>query len=458
MKNKGILNKSKLFVIILIICSACSEDLLDKTPISSAAGDNFFLTPNDFETAVNGIYDGLQSNSYYGDFWRYVMEHRSDNIDDNEPGRQAGAWYEINKFQESASNVVLRDVWSAMYVVISRSNEVLSRIDGIAMDEALRTKLTGEARFLRALTYFNLTRLWGEVPLITSNLDPETIRESASRNSVSEVYMQIEDDLQAAISNLPSGAPSGLASSEAATVLLAKVRMTLGNFNDALPLLESLDLTSLIPLDQIWDISNELNDEMIFVVSFQSSITAESHPAWYSSAESEIVSADLFDAYEQSDLRDTLIYGNNDLGGLPIPIKYREAPVAGGQYGSDCPVIRKAEAVLLKAEALNEIGYVADGEAFDLLNLVRTRAGISNLTSSDLPDQASFRSAIFEERRLEFALEGQRWFDLQRSGMAQSELAEVGIDFQSYQLLFPVPQTEIDAFQDVSRFPQNPGY
>lgn len=130
----------------------------------------------------------------------------------------------------------------------------------------------------------------------------------------------------------------------------------------------------------------------------------------------------------------------------------------GGSYGLDYPVIRKADAVLLLAEALNEEGYSADGEAFELLNRVRSRAGLAALTSADLADQDAFREAIFEERRLELALEGHRWFDLQRSGTAAEALAEVGIAFQPFQLLYPLPQSEIDAFQDDTRFRQNEGY
>ena len=85
-------------------------------------------------------------------------------------------------------------------------------------------------------------------------------------------------------------------------------------------------------------------------------------------------------------------------------------------------------------------------------------AGLAALTSADLADQDAFREAIFEERRLELALEGHRWFDLQRSGTAAEALAEVGIAFQPFQLLYPLPQSEIDAFQDDTRFRQNEGY
>ncbi len=263
-----------------------------------------------------------------------------------------------------------------------------------------------------------MVRLWGDVPLLTEELDPEAIRTTASRNSVNEVFGQIISDLEFASTNLPSGGNAARATQIAADILHAKVLIRQGKHGEAIPLLRSVDASGLIPISEVWDANNKLNDEMIFVIRFKADVPTESHGRWYETVETPLVSEDLRQAYIDAGdvLRGPLIEPNNDLGGPPIPLKFQEAPFGGGSYGSDYPVIRKADVVLLLAESLNEQGYVPDGEAFDLLNLVRARAGLSALASIDLATQDAFRDAVFEERRLEFALEGKRWFDLQRSG------------------------------------------
>ena len=110
------------------------------------------------------------------------------------------------------------------------------------------------------------------------------------------------------------------------------------------------------------------------------------------------------------------------------------------------------------AEALNEIGYNANGDAFKYLNEVHERAGLATLTSNDIPDQEAFKASIFKERQLEFPYEGHRWFDLIRTGMAKSEMAKIGLDIAEYRHIFPVPQTEIEKMNNTDIFNQNSGY
>ena len=141
-------------------------------------------------------------------------------------------------------------------------------------------------------------------------------------------------------------------------------------------------------------------------------------------------------------------------------VKFFDAIGTGNDAGNNFIVIRYADVLLMYAEALNEVSYDATGtgDAFKYLNSVRARAGVASLTPAQLPDQASFRNATLQERNLELALEGERWFDLLRSGQAISALAAVGITVQPYQLLYAVPQTEIDVINNPNNFPQNPGY
>ena len=450
-----------ILVVLPLIFSACGDDFLELTPNSDASSDNFFQNAGDIETATTGIYSELQDAGYYGDFWRQLGEYRSDNIDVQNVLFLAGRDTEINEFRESASNEVIESGWKAIQRVIFAANLVLDRIETVTIDNDSKTLFQAEARFLRALSYFNLVRLWGEVPLLTSPLEPEEVRSNAQRDAVSDIYGTIVEDLIFAQSNLPgSNGASGRATQNAAHALLAKVYITQGRHSDAIPALRNVDVSTLIPLSEVWGYQDELNDEMIFLVRFRADISTQSHTAWYDTNGDPLISDNLRQAYvDAGDTnRGALLESNNDLGGDPIPLKFQEEPFGGGSYGRDYPVLRKADVALMLAESLNEGGYVADGEAFDLLNRVRSRAGLPAYTSTDLADQGAFRDAIFLERRLEFALEGHRWYDLKRSGKATTALMDVGITFQDFQLLYPLPQTEIDAFQDETRFPQNIGY
>ena len=128
--------------------------------------------------------------------------------------------------------------------------------------------------------------------------------------------------------------------------------------------------------------------------------------------------------------------------------------------GNDQILLRYADVLLMYAEALNEISYDASegSVALKQLNDVRERAGISTLTSADVPNKETFKKAILDERQREFPYEGHRWFDLVRMGYAKQALSAEGIDVQDYQLLFPIPQTEIEKIGNSSILWQNPGY
>ena len=137
-------------------------------------------------------------------------------------------------------------------------------------------------------------------------------------------------------------------------------------------------------------------------------------------------------------------------------VKYEFAPPEQGE--SDWPVIRYADVLLMLSEALNEEGYVPDGEAFDLLNRVRNRAGLAALTAAEVPDQEAFRLAIAHERRVELAGEGHRWFDLVRTGRFMDVMNSKGFNVAPRHVVFPIPQREIDNVNDPSVLSQNNGY
>ena len=321
-------------------------------------------------------------------------------------------------------------------------------------------------RFIRALSYFHAVQLWGPVPLVLQADGTEASREHV-RNSTSEVYAAIEADLQFAAANLPATFPAsetGRATSGAANGLLGKVLLTQGKYGEAatvLRLVVNSGTYMLMPtIAEVFDPANEYNAEILFAVVFTADNTAEDHGLFFGSGIGDMIQPGFREEYDESDQRLALLeMVVPDGTALVVPKKFFEPLSAAGTVGTDFPVLRYADILLMLAEALNEQGFDAGGEALDLLNQVRTRAGLPAFATGELGSQEAFREAVQLERRLELPLEGHRWYDLLRSGLAietMNPLLDNPID--SNDLLFPIPNTQIQIYNNSTSFPQNPGY
>jgi hypothetical protein len=332
----------------------------------------------------------------------------------------------------------------------------------------LRIQYEGEARFLRALTYFNIVRLWGNAPLI---LQPITTQEAYSqvRNNASEIYSAIEADLIFA-EQLPKkyadDADLGRATSGAAKVLLAKVYLTQRKQNEAVVLLEDLitnyaEVYGLQPTpEDIFDVTKKMNKEIVFAVRFSKTIPGENSSTHDAYTNKFGLDAALLSGYKGTDKRKALL-GYTRINSTFIVKKYAEAPdPTTNNIGFDFPVLRWADVLLMYAEALNEVGYSSDetGAAFTALNAVRSRATASLYNNTTLTDQSSFREAVLLERRLELPLENHRWFDLLRTGKAIDAMKVVKLDITDNDLLYPIPESEVLIMNNPTGFPQNPGY
>ena len=282
------MRKITLFAAALLGLAACKSDFLDLKPLSQPNVDNFYKTANDFGNAVNGAYDALQSPNQYGNDYNTIIETRSDNVLDNDPSSNAGLRYNIDRFIEPTTNSVLRDTWGSLYTGINRCNLILDKIDAVPMDAALKARYKGEAQFIRALSYFNLVRLWGNVPLVLTAGSTAEAR-SYTRNEVAEVYTAIEKDLTAAAGGLPAtytGTDVGRATSGAAKGLLGKVYVTEKKYAQAVPVLKELvDGTTYKLLPNIADVflvTNKNNAEILFAVKFKKGGTlGEGHGSWF---------------------------------------------------------------------------------------------------------------------------------------------------------------------------------
>ena len=466
--NKTLTGRGLAALLLLSLLSSCGKDFLELVPQSEVNAANFYKTEADIRAAVNGAYGSMQSTSQYFGNFVYLLENRSDNIYDTNPGGNAGREYSLDFFIETTDNGVIQGSWSSLYNGILQCNTVLDKIDAVPMNATAKEQLKAEMRFIRALNYFHLVRMWGKVPLIIKALSPaETY--SLGRNEVAEVYNAIEQDLTFAGATLPATYPvaqNGKATSGAALGLLGKVYLTQQKFLQAKNTLAQVIATNryqLLPnVADVFSVSNEYNAEILFAVRYSKTLAGEGHvlnPVFEFAGLN--LDPTLLAAYASTDQRRDLLNVTRIDANLAPVKKYFDTPFNNTSYGNDFPVLRYADVLLMYAEATNEVGFVANGDALTNLNLVRTRAQAPAYTATALATQQSFRTAVYLERRLEFPLEEQRWYDLLRTGTAAAAIRSLGgnyaQNFQDFRLLYPIPKSEIDKLNNPS-FQQNPGY
>jgi hypothetical protein len=253
--------------------------------------------------------------------------------------------------------------------------------------------------------------------------------------------------------------------------LLGKVYLTEKKYGQAVAVLkELLPVASnpykydLLPnIADVFSVSNKMNAEVIFAVQYDKTVSGEGHGLNYYFNQ-PVLDPKLLAAYGATDKRRALLNTTTvDANNKPVNKYYDTFDPSNKTMGNDYIVLRYADVLLMYAEALNEQGYDGDsgGDAFVFLNKVRERAGADPYTAVQLPDQDSFRQAIYAERRLEFPLEWQRWFDLVRTNTAATALQQSGLTplaIESWQYLYPLPQSEIDIMNNPEGFSQNNGY
>lgn len=517
----------KIFFSLIIatgfLISSCNKDL-NQIPISAATIPTFYKQPSDFIQGINATYNSLRG---YPDRALFLSEVRSDNIyPSNDVGRDPDP---VNNFAVGiAPNTYVEEAWSANYSGIFKANVLLNQITvngANAGSAALAIRLSAEARFLRAFFYFDLVKYFGKVPIVDHPvLADEAI--TIPRSSVADVYTFIIADLQYATTNLPANFAGtfpnytatdiGRASKYAAEGLLAKVYMTrsgptygiegpgmgLSEWSLALPLLQDIITNGgfvfnttpyafPVPAGGIFSYSNQspvTNKEAIFDVMYltgQTPVLGATFPwqlvpqAYFNSFNgtsaagalgTPSVSNNLLNNYSTAPLDTrksptlhTSAYTNlGTLDNHPFFRKYMDStkmPTSRFDWGINFIAIRYTDILMLKAECIlrGAAGTQADVDA--IVNQVRARAGQPVIANVTLPQ-------LFDERRREFAGEGSRWFDLQRSGnlitimnawiavedAALHKMSQVVPNF----IIYPVPQSQLDAAPGL--YSQNPGY
>lgn len=450
-----------------LLMTSCGDSFFDLEPASSVTIDKVYKTASDYNVAVIGCYAKLQSQV---NFYTECCEYRSDNLSLGAPTAGTQDRYDIDHFTEKPSNGILSSYWANFNNNVYRCNLLLDQIDGANFAENLKKQYKGEAMFIRALNYFNMYRIWGGVPA-TKHVVSAAEALKVARYSDEQMFDLIAGDLKEIVDNnyLPetySSADMGRATSGAAKALLGKVYLTFHKWTEAKDILSQLigKYQLVSPIAQVFDVDNKNNNEIIFAVHFNKEIEGEGHSYWYNltnASDDTNQTSSLLNTFPTGDARKDLItYVQVEKNVRLMNKFYNTKSPTFKTVGNDQILLRYADVLLMYAEALNEIQYDASEGSLALkyLNAVRQRAGISNLTVKQLPTQEKFRKGILVERQREFPYEGQRWFDLVRMGFAKSVMAENGVEIKDYQLLFPIPQQEIEKVGDKSILWQNPGY
>lgn len=447
--------------------TSCGDSFFDLEPASSVTIDKVYKTASDYNVAVIGCYAKLQSQV---NFYTECCEYRSDNLSLGAPTAGTQDRYDIDHFTEKPSNGILSSYWANFNNNVYRCNLLLDQIDGANFAEDLKKQYKGEAMFIRALNYFNMYRIWGGVPA-TKHVVSAAEALKVARYSDEQMFDLIAGDLKEIVDNnyLPetySSADMGRATSGAAKALLGKVYLTFHKWTEAKDILSQLigKYQLVSPIAQVFNVDNKNNNEIIFAVHFNKEIEGEGHSYWYNltnASDDTNQTSSLLNTFPTGDARKDLITYVQVEKNVRLMNKFYDTKSPTFKtVGNDQILLRYADVLLMYAEALNEIQYDASEGSLALkyLNAVRQRAGISNLTVKQLPTQEKFRKGILVERQREFPYEGQRWFDLVRMGFAKSVMAENGVEIKDYQLLFPIPQQEIEKVGDKSILWQNPGY
>lgn len=487
-----------VFLIIVTLLPGC-KDLLNKEPLASLSESSAYVTSDDAIKAIYAAYEPLLN--YRGISGYSLYDIGCDNAEKGGEGPSDGAAFnEIPYFTITASNSVARQAWQTAYLGIRRANLVLENIPDIEMDDNVKQRVLGEARFLRSYHYFILVSLYGDVPLIVdSNIESFEIE----RSDKELIYNQIISDLKLAIETLPlkSKMPSdelGRVTKGAAKAYLGRVYLFKRDFQEAekwfKEVVDSKEYELEEDYDYIFTKDAEFGKENIFEVNYIYS------PQFRSVANTNSIrqgsagmygygfcnpTQDFIDAFEEDDPRlwqtvykngdimpdgKVADVGNSETGYMSkkVYLAEDEFPPTGDprNSGKNEILYRYGMLLLWYAEAANENGNTQ--EALDALNIIRARARQGN--SNVLPDVSEtskdqLRTKIYQEQRVEYGMENIRYFDLLRQNRLGAVMTAYSEKYNSNKgknfregvnELFPIPQTEIDLSQGSLK--QNPGY
>lgn len=478
----------RLFIILYSFCffiliQSCKKGL--NIPPASELSNEFVLTKKGAESLLNAVYADGQFNADPGANRIYIEEATTDVL----VNYRGILNIDVLPFQNFAwlpTATFLSQFYSKNYVTIRDANLLLANVD--ANKELLETekaRMKAECRFLRALAYSYLYGWFGPTPLITEPFTNSNQEFNIPRADEAELINFIETELQAVVADLPeTSSLTGKATQGAALGVLTKFYMVTKNWDEATNTSKQIMDAGRYKLwndyTTLFAIANKGNSEMIFVYpcialsGFGNIWTANALPPQYpthvfNTATQVCMPVAFYNTFTEGDKRRDLILASytNTLGAFidlttgveyqnPRSLKYPIDPVAVDRnHADDIPLLRYADILLCRSEALVMSSGTVSQEALDLLNMVHTRAGLTAYTMADVPDRSTFIDVLLRERGWEFYSEGKRREDLLRHDRFIQNAIDRGLSAAEHQKRFPLPQSEVDANRNVV---QNPGY
>lgn len=509
---KRTINKNVFFLAAMLITTmlSCEKGLEEET--FSVLDANTLSLPANGEQAVRGTYAALKDNGgygYYAGYLYWLYEYPGEVVTTRANARQG---VQLDQLTYDANNSTINDVWTSIYRLVSRANESEEIIKKInykenGSSEALQKQHLGEVRFLRALAYFDATSLWGSVPLLNKPSSEFTeADENPPLTDQADIETAMIADLQYAEANLPESYPGSevaRATSGAAKSLLGRLYMRRLEWKKAADKLAEVmgkgyDLRSPAEggIVSLFSRDNRSDNEFIFVLKSSNETSAygvnsnsfgqNSTPWDFNRGWGNFpLHLSFYSIFNPEDSRRNLLTGvYNTIYGqvVAVPKEYggigeeadRDTTLAifvynlkyphTGNYNysgyNNVPIIRYADVLLMRAEALNELNGI-NQESLDLINQIRSRSGLQNYSLTDFSSKDALRDAIFEERNKEFFMEGRRRDDLIRWGLAASGGSNPLLKFKEKVVpalknpstysdavnyaLFPYPQKEIQS-------------
>lgn len=499
---KNLKNKISWFLLAPIaICFWSCSDFLEEIDKSNFTLENYFTRPEHATSVVNATYESLRpimQSGFNGGPW--MMTEFATGLAETELGQAQNSLF-IRSLINNSDNDYGQSYWTTYYRGIANANLAIAKIPEIEMDQAVKNRLLGEARFLRAYYYFHLVRLFGSIPLITQPIDLTSPEMYAEPSSVEAIYNQIVEDLNTAeTSGLPTHEGTGRVSMGAVKTMLSSVYLTMAGYplqkgneyyllaaNKAKEVMDSGQFRLFTEYNQLNAVELKNQGEHIFMVQFAAFIVPSTWQvsiipynrgisAYNDETGGIFANADFVRSFEQGDKRVrekqffyteyTLRSNRNQtmqLGDYYIWKHFdEEAQLNTTSSGMNWPIYRFAEVLLTYAEAINE-SQGPTAEAFAAINQIRRRAELPDLNGLS---QDALRNAIWKERWFELCYENKTWFDMVRLRKAFNVLTGQFEEYVGHQfsygptltereLLFPIPTAEV---RNNTNLRQNPGY
>ncbi|MGJ1421187.1 RagB/SusD family nutrient uptake outer membrane protein [Sphingobacterium spiritivorum] len=497
----------RILILMILIVSSFSCTKLDEKAVSILTPEQYFKTESDAEASVMGIYSLLANADSYGRRLTMILQLLGDDCDIGDIGTQSSR-IQLNSFRHDASNQDILAVWRTAYLGIGAANAAIDGIPAVTMNETKKAELIAEARILRALYYYHLVQLFGDIPYIGEYVSDPSKVTSISKTPAEKVYESIIADCEFAIKNLPdtySGSVKARPTKGSAHTLLASVYLILKRWKEAAEQAEIVIKNAstyqyglVQDYQNLWKADLGYQSEHIWVVDFAGKMTGENGSnVDYTSPMTGVRDADMlgwsvivpsegmYKSVSDEDYRKKVSFlTQTPVKGVMTPYQKwkwprihmakwclypgKNASSEGSDSDNKYVIFRYAEVLLMAAEAINEGTGGPTSAAYSYINAVRARARYTPEGIRSYPvdlqsglSQEAFRQAVREERRVELAFEWKRWYDIKRWGLVVESFNgdkayESQPNVKPFHALLPIPQEEIG--RNANLLPQNTGY